>query len=114
MDDRSIPLSSEPTDGPTMAGTLVPNARFLEVRQRRQRVRLELARPPAAPAPPGGPLRHPLSASDRETLDDERCGTRSVVETARAEGRAGRDYERAGAVAAWGARPADPRDRDAQ
>ena len=63
-----------------MPDTIVPYARFLEIRQRRQRVAAEMTR--QAIATPNGDSRDGQPAIiDCEAVSDEHCGTRSARAT---------------------------------
>ena len=73
-----------------MPETIVPYAKFLEIRQRRQRVVAELRRRAVATAT-GDPLA-----------------------TGSAEDGVGPEHERALSAAVWNVRPAGARDRDAE
>jgi hypothetical protein len=57
--------------------TVVPYSRFLELRERLERVRAALTRQPAAP-PLGDSLRAQPIVIDCEAIRDKRCGTESA------------------------------------
>lgn len=59
-----------------MPETVVPYLRFLEIRQRRQRVAAELARRPGSSCNGESSDGEPLTI-DCEALGDEHCGTRT-------------------------------------
>jgi hypothetical protein len=59
-----------------MPGIIVPYARFVEIRQRRQRVAAELARGVATPN--GDSLDAQSVTVDAESRSDEQCGTREA------------------------------------
>ena len=70
-----------------MAGTIVLYTRFLEVRQRRQRVVTELARQPVA-TPNGHSHDGQAVTLDRAAVAaNQSCGTRSTPATSSAEDR---------------------------
>ena len=94
-----------------MPGFIIPYVRFLEIRQRRQRVAAELTRPAVATAN-GDPLNGLLVTIDCEALSDEHGATRSTLATSGAADCVGRDDQRARPAPRWSVRPVTARDRD--
>jgi hypothetical protein len=94
-----------------MRNTVVPYTRFLEIRQRRQRVFANQPTLQPVGTPNDGPRRRETMTIKCEARSDEQCGTRPVMATG-AENRVSGDYEWAGTVAAGSVRPGTARDRD--
>lgn len=92
-----------------MPDTVVPYARFLEIRQRGQRVGVELPRQPVATL---NGHDYQAVAIDCEVLsNDAYHGTGSALAPSAAQDCLGRDYDPAKAVVR-GVRPGAVRDRD--
>jgi hypothetical protein len=74
------------------AGSLVPYARFLEIRERRQRLTTELTPVPTDPASeqPAAPADQMLII-DCVSVGDGQSIARSILEASRPDDRAGRD-----------------------
>jgi len=94
-----------------MPGFIITYSRFLEIRQRRQRVATELTRRAVATANGDSPGGHPVTI-DCEVFSDEHGGARPALATSDADDSVGRDHQRAGPSAGWSGRPGTARDRD--
>jgi hypothetical protein len=95
-----------------MSDTIVPYARFLEIRQRRRRVVEELARRDIATPNGDSPDAQPVTIDDA-ALGDQHCGTRTAPPTSGPEVCAGRDYAQARTDVRSCIRSDVPGDRDA-
>jgi hypothetical protein len=94
-----------------MLDNVVPFARFLEIRERRERVTVELANPPATAT--REVLQCHAVAIDVEPPSSGSCGTRSTSTTSGARADIALDHQRAPLDAERAVRPRAARDGDA-